>query len=119
MAQLLYVLPHSTGDPRRAAVGLEAAAAAAEAGHETGVWLTDEGVRLAVPGVSDALLEEGPRLASASLAALQAKGAVLHVSRPCFEARGFVASQLAAGARLAEPAALAELAASGWTPIPG
>ena len=118
MARLLYVLPHSTDDPRRAAVGLEAAAAAAEGGHEVGVWLTDEGVRLAVPGVSDALLEEGPRLASASLAALEAQGAVLHVSRPCFEARGFVASQLATGARLAEPAALAELVADGWVPLP-
>ena len=119
MARLLFVLPHSTDDPRRAAVGLEAAAAAAEGGHEVGVWLTDEGVRLAVPGVSDALLEEGPRLASASLAALRAQGALLHVSKPCFEARGFVAGQLAEGARLAAPTALADLVDAAWVPVPG
>jgi predicted peroxiredoxin len=117
MARLLYVLSHSTDDPRRAATGLAAAAAAADA-HEVGVWLTDEGVRLAVQGVADALLEEGPRLASDSLAALQAQGARLHVSRPCFVARGFETDQLVDGAEPAEPIALATLVAEGWVPIP-
>ena len=119
MARLLYVLSHSTDDPRRAAVGLEAASAAAQGGHEVAVWLMDEGVRLAVPGVSDALLEAGPRLASESLALLRQHGAALHVSHPCFRARGFAATQLAEGAGLAEPAALADLVADGWVPVPG
>ena len=118
MARLLYVLSHSTDDPRRAATGLAAAAAAAEGGHEVAAWLTNEGARLGIRGVSDALLEEGPRLASASLAALREQGAVLYVSRPCFEARGFVTDQLGPGAELADPAALADLVAAGWVPVP-
>lgn len=118
MARLLYVLPHSTDDPRRAATALEAAVVAAETGHEVALWLTDEGVRLAVKGVVDALLEAGPRLASDSLAALQQRDAPLCVSKPCFEGRGFAAEQLAAGGRLAEPAELATLVADGWAPIP-
>ena len=117
MARLLYVLVHSTADPRRAAVGLEAAAAAAEGGHDVALWLADEGVRLAVKGVTDALLEDGPRPASQSLAALQAKGATLHVAEPCFRSRGFEADQLVDGAATAEPGALAARVADGWTPI--
>jgi len=117
MARLLYLLSHSTDDPRRTAVGLEAAAAAADADHEVGLWLSDEGVRLAVNGVVDALLEEGPQPASESLAALQAKHATLHVSRPCFASRGFAPAQLVEGAKPAEPAALADLVAAGWVPL--
>ncbi len=117
MARLLYLLSHSTDDPRRAATGLAAAAAAAERGHEVGTWLTDEGVRLAVKGVADALLEKGPRLASDSLAALSAQGCRLHVSRPCFEARGFAEGQLGPGAQLEDPGALADLVAEGWVPV--
>lgn len=117
MARLLVLLSHSTDDPRRAAVGLEAAAAAAQHGHDVALWLADEGVRLAVKGVADALLEEGPRLASDSLAALQAAGAAFHVSRPCFASRGFEDDQLLEGAGTAEPEALADLVADGWTPI--
>jgi len=117
MARLLVLLSHSTDDPRRAAVGLEAAAAAADADHEVGLWLSDEGVRLAVKGVVDALLEEGPRPASDSLAALQAKGATLHVSRPCFASRGFAPEQLVEGAESAEPGSLAGLVAAGWIPV--
>lgn len=117
MARLLYVLAHSTDDPRRAATGLSAAAAGGGE-HEVALWLTDEGVRLAVKGVSDALLERGPPPATRSLEALEDGGAVLHVSRPCFEARGFAVEQLREGARLADPAVLAGLVSEGWVPIP-
>jgi len=117
MARLLYVLAHSTDDPRRSATALATAAAGARS-HDVALWLTDEGVRLAVKGVSDALVERGPRPATESLEALREAGAVLHVSRPCFEARGFAEEALRDESRLADPEALARLLADGWIPVP-
>lgn len=118
MGRLLYIISHSTDDPDRASTALAAAAAAAEHGHETGVWLTGEGVRLAVKSLADALSERGGRRTAAeSLDVLAARGATLYGSRPCFEARQFTEEVLREGTRLADPHELADLAAKGWIPI--
>lgn len=118
MARLLFLIPHSTEEPERAAVALATAAAAGEAGHHVALWLSGEGVRLGVPGVAAALGTRGPRPAAESLQALTALGTTIYCSRPCFSERGFAADALVPGARLQDLAGLAALAADGWVPIP-
>ena len=111
MASLLFVLAHSTDAPNRAATALETAAAAADTGHTVALWLTDEGVRLGIQGVDEALARPAGAQPSESLEVLRLRGAVLYCSRPCFERRQFETTALRPDAELAEPEDLARLVA--------
>lgn len=118
MARLLYVLAHSTDEPERSTAALAAAAAAAKHGHDVGLWLTDEGVRIGVQGVVEAIASPGRRGALESLRLLVESGATLHCPRACFLLREFEEASLRQGARLASHVELAELIADGWVPVP-
>jgi predicted peroxiredoxin len=117
MARLLFVLLHSTDDPDRAVTGLSTALAAAESGHDVGVWLAGEGVRLGVSGVAETIREPGPRSAAELTEALVERGARLFCSRRCFETREFEKDALRRGAEVAGPERLAALVAEGRTPV--
>ncbi len=118
MARLLYVLTHSTDEPERSTAALGAAAAAAKRGHDVGLWLADEGVRIGVQGVVEAIASPDRRGALESLRLLVEKGAVLYCPRSCFLLREFEEASLRDGARLASQYELAELVADGWVPVP-
>jgi predicted peroxiredoxin len=117
MANLLFVIPHSTDEPDRAATALSAALAAQATGHAVALWLHAEGSRLGVAGVAETLREPGPRTASETIEQLARQGATLHVSGPCFRKREFEPDVLRAGARLVEPAELGDLLAAGWRAV--
>ncbi len=118
MARLLYVISHSTADPARAATALAAAAAGADVeGTNVALWLSGEGVRLAVEGIPAMLLVAGLPSTSESVARLQARKAPLYVSQPCFARLGFELSAATGGVELVDSARLASLVADGWTPI--
>jgi predicted peroxiredoxin len=117
VGQYLVILAHSTEDPNRAASALWTALGLGEAGHRVDLWLHGEGVRLGVKHVAEALREPFAKSAAEMLEALAARGSALHCSKPCFTQRGFAETALRAGARLAEPAALAGLLAAGATPL--
>jgi predicted peroxiredoxin len=118
MARLLFVIAHSTDEPDRAATALATALAAAQAGHEVGLWLTGEGVRLGVAAVAETLREPGPLSAAAMLEALAAHGVRFHLDRRSFDRREFGEESLRAGASVAGAEGLALLAAEGWLPLP-
>src|SRR5260370_20143712 len=52
-------LTHSTDDPDRATVAMTIANASVASGKNTMVFLSSEGVRLAIKGVADSIHEEG------------------------------------------------------------
>lgn len=117
MARILFVLTHSTEAPERAAMGLRTALAAQRAGHEVGLWLTGEGVRLGVVGVAETLREPGPETAAEMVAALAGGGATLHMDRIAFELREFQPDAVRDGGAVVEPAQLAALLADGWSAV--
>jgi predicted peroxiredoxin len=117
MPSLLFTITHSTEDPERAAGALFAAWTAAEAGTETALWLTHEGVRLAVPGVAETLREPYAPDAAGMLEAMATKGVRLCADRAAFVRRGFEPDQLRRGAELLEPTELARLVAAGYVPV--
>ena len=81
MANLLFVLTHSTEAPGRAAGGVRAAHAAQGAGHDVHLWLTGEGVRLGVRAVAETIREPGEPSVAGMLEALAAGGATFHLDR--------------------------------------
>lgn len=117
MSRLLVFIPHSTEDPNRAATAIYTALRLAEGGASVSLWLYGEGVRLGVQHVAEALREPLPVGAAECLERLNAKHAVFHCSKPCFEQRGFELAALRPGARVADPAELAALLAAGAVPL--
>jgi len=117
MARLLYILAHSTEAPERATSGLATALAGQRGGHEVGLWLTGEGIRLGVKGVAETLNEPMPETAAAMVAALLAGGAALHLERLAFEHRAFSEDALLGGAVVVDAGRLADFVADGWTPV--
>lgn len=107
----VYLISHSTEDPERAAVALEHAHAAQAAGHTVDLWLSGEGVRLAVKAVAETLRE--PQDAAALLTQLVANGTTLYAHRPCFERREFDEAALRPGAEVVGGEALPELLGHG------
>lgn len=117
MADLLFVLTHSTDQPDRAATGLATALAAQRDGHDVALWLTGEGVRLGVSQVAETLREPGPETAAEMVEALAAGGATLYMNQACFELREFRPDAVRAGGRVVDAAELGRLAAAGRATI--
>ncbi|MDJ0975757.1 MAG: DsrE family protein [Planctomycetota bacterium] len=117
MARLLFVLTHSTEAPGRAMDGLRTALAAQREGHEVGLWLMGEGVRLGVTSVAETLREPGPETAAEIIEALTEGGAVLHMERVAFELREFQPDAARNGATVVDAGRLAALVADGWSAV--
>lgn len=98
---LLFVITHSTEDPDRAATGLEAALAAAEAGHQVALWLTGEGVRLGVEAVAETMREPWSIDAAGVIGRLVGRSVAIHCAKSAFARRDFQADVLRPG--LASP----------------
>jgi len=106
-------LTRAKDDPDRATVGFVIANAALGSDQETVVFLSTEGVRLAVPGYADDIHEDGFAPLKELLASFAAAGGTIYVCSPCFKKRGLDETKLVPGAKIVGGAKLVEFLASG------
>jgi predicted peroxiredoxin len=101
-------LTRSVDDPDRATVAMVIANASIASGKNTIVFLSSEGVRLAVKGVAESIHEEGLPPMAELVKNYAAAGGVYWVCSPCYKKRGYPESDLIAGATLVGAARLVE-----------
>src|SRR5689334_15021208 len=101
-------LARSTDDPDRATVAMVVANAAVASGKNTIVFLSSEGVRLAVKGVADDIHEEGFQPMTTLVQNFVAAGGAIWVCSPCFKKRSYSDSDLIEGATIVGGAKLVE-----------
>ncbi len=101
-------LTRSIDDPDRATVAMTIANASVASGKNTMVFLSSEGVRLAIKGVADSIHEEGLQPMSDLVKNYVAAGGAIWVCSPCFKKRGYSESDLIEGAILVGGAKLVE-----------
>ncbi len=106
-------LTNAKNDPDRATVGFVIANAAAGSDQETLVFLSTEGVRLAVDGYADDVHEEGFSPLKDLMANFVEAGGTIWVCSPCFKKRGLDEHALVTGATIVGGAKLVEFLASG------
>ena len=106
-------LTHSLDDPDRATVAFVVANAAVASGQETMVFLSTEGVRIAVAGAADAIHEEGFQPLKALMTSFVEAGGTILVCSPCFKKRGLDSSNLVPGATIVGGARLVEFLSLG------
>jgi hypothetical protein len=97
----------------KATVAFVVANAAAGSEQETMVFLSIEGVRLAVPGYADDIREEGFAPLAELMAKFTAAGGKIYVCSPCFKKRGLDETKLVPGATIVGGAKLVEFLAGG------
>jgi predicted peroxiredoxin len=106
-------LTHAKDDPDKSTVGFVIANAALGSDQETMVFLSTEGVRLAVRGYADDIREEGFAPLKDLMASFAGAGGTIYVCSPCFKKRGLDESALVDGAKIVGGAKLVEFLASG------
>lgn len=92
----------------RATVAFVIANAAVASDKETVVFLSVEGVRLAVKGYADGVAEEGFAKLADLMANFAAAGGTIYVCSPCFKRRKLDEAQLVPGAVIVGGAKLVE-----------
>jgi uncharacterized protein len=100
-------------DPDRATVAFVVANAAVASDQETVVFLSTEGVRLAVKGYADDVAEEGFAPLRDLIANFAAAGGKIFVCSPCFKRRKLDDANLIAGAVIVGGAKLVEFMSTG------
>ena len=106
-------LTRSLDDPDRATVAFVVAGAAVASGQESMVFLSTEGVRLAVEGVADAIHEDGFQPLKQLILSFVDAGGIILVCSPCFKKRGLDSDKLIPGATIVGGARLVEFLAQG------
>ncbi len=106
-------LTNSKNDTDKATVAFVVANAAVGSEQETMVFLSTEGVRLAVEGYADDIHEEGFAPLKDLITNFVEAGGTILVCSPCFKKRGLDDSQLVKGATIAGGAKLVEFLAGG------
>lgn len=106
-------LTRSLDDPDRATVAFVVANAAVASGQETMVFLSTEGVRLAVAGAADGVHEEGFQPLKDLMASFVEAGGTILVCAPCFKKRRLDAERLVSGATIVGGARLVEFLSQG------
>ncbi len=101
-------LTRSTDDADRATVAMVVANAAVASGKNTMVFLSSEGVRLAVKGTAEAINEEGFQPMATLIQNFVAAGGIFWVCSPCLKKRGYTDGDLIAGATIVGGAKLVE-----------
>jgi predicted peroxiredoxin len=104
-------LTRSLDDPDRATVAFVIANAAVASGQETMVFLSVDGVRLAVQGTADAIHEEGFQPLKDLMSNFVEAGGMILVCSPCFKKRNLDSSNLIPGATIVGGARLVEFLA--------
>ena len=99
MSQRFVVsLSRATEDPDRATVAFTLANAAVGSEQETVVFLSSDGVHLAVNGVADSVAEEGFTPLAELMKAFADAGGKIYTCLPCFNKRGLDPEDLVPGA---------------------
>ncbi len=106
-------LTHSLEDPDRATVAFVVANAAVASGQETIVFLSTEGVRLAVAGAADSIHEEGFQPLKDLMSSFVEAGGSILVCSPCFKKRNLDSSRLVPGSVIVGGARLVEFLSQG------
>ena len=113
MAKLCVSVTHSKNDLDKATVGFVVANASVASGQETLVFLSIEGVRLAVQGFADGLQEEGFAPIKDLITSFAKAGGTIYVCSPCMKKRGLADQPLVEGATIVGGAKLVEFLAAG------
>ena len=106
-------LTAAKNDPDKATVAFVVAGAAVGSEQETIVFLSTEGVRLAVKGYADDIAEEGFAPLRELMANFAKGGGTIYVCSPCFKKRKLDENALVDGAKIVGGAKLVEFLASG------
>jgi predicted peroxiredoxin len=113
MTKLLINLTTAKDNPDKTVVAFVVANAGVAAGQEVTIFLSVEGVRLAVPGYADDITSPGFKPLKELLADFTNNGGNIWVCPPCFNARELDKDNLILGASFAGGAAVVELLAQG------
>lgn len=106
-------LTNAKNDPDRATVGFVVANAAAGSDQETLVFLSTEGVHLAVEGYADDVHEDGFSPLKDLIANFVEAGGTIWVCSPCFKKRGLDEDALIKGATIVGGAKFVEFLVGG------
>ena len=106
-------LTRSLDDPDRATVAFVIAGAAVASGQEAMVFLSVDGVRLAVAGVADTIHEVGFLPLKQLMASFVEAGGTILVCSPCFKKRNLDPDKLIPGGTIVGGARLVEFLAQG------
>jgi predicted peroxiredoxin len=106
-------LTHAKDDQDKATVAFVVANAALGSDQETIVFLSTEGVRLAVKGYADDIRESGFAPLKELMDNFAGAGGTIYVCSPCFKKRGLDEHALVAGAKVVGGAKLVEFLAGG------
>jgi predicted peroxiredoxin len=110
MARVIVGCAHGEEDPDGVVVSYLTAGAALDKGHEVVMWLTSEGVRLAVGGYADRIRADKEPPVSGVHAQFIEKGGRFYVCPICFNERALDDSELVQGAELQGATPLMEFA---------
>ena len=117
MGRYCVSLTCAKDDADKATVAFVVANAAAASDQDTVVFLSTEGVRLAVPGYADGVHEEGFAPLGELMAKFAEAGGKIYVCSPCFKKRGLDETKLVPGAAIVGGAKLVEFMAPGCASI--
>lgn len=106
-------LTHSKDDTDKATVAFVIANAALGSDQETLVFLSTEGVRLAIAGYADDIHEDGFAPLKDLMTNFAEAGGAIYVCSPCFKKRGLDENALVPGAKIVGGAKLVEFLAGG------
>lgn len=111
--KLAVSITNAANDLDRATVGFVVANAAVASGQETVVFLSIEGVRLAVKGYTDGLHEEGFAPLGELLNQFVEAGGTIWICSPCFNKRDLDPDQIVEGSTIVGGATLVEFLSQG------
>jgi predicted peroxiredoxin len=104
---------HGEEDPDRVTVSYLTAGAALDAGKDVVMWLSADGVRLALAGYADNIRADAEPTGAKIHAQFAEKGGRFYVCPVCFNDRGLDESDLVANAELKGASPLMEFAGEG------
>lgn len=113
MGKLCVSITAAKNDTDKATVGFVVANASAASGQDTLVFLSTEGVHLAVKGQAEQIHEPGFAPLAELLANYVKAGGRIFVCSPCFKKRGLDEAALVPGATIVGGAKLVEFLAQG------
>ncbi|MCY4390103.1 MAG: DsrE family protein [Desulfurellaceae bacterium] len=111
--QFCVSLTHAKDNTDKATVAFVIANAALGSDQETLVFLSTEGVRLAVNGYADDMHEDGFAPLKELMTNFAEADGTIYVCSPCFKKRGLDENNLVPGARIVGGAKLVEFLAGG------
>ena len=111
--QFCVSLTHSKDNTDKATVAFVIANAAVGSDQETLVFLSTEGVHLAVNGYADDIHEDGFAPLKELMTNFAEVGGTIYVCSPCFKKRGLDENNLVPGAKIVGGAKLVEFLAGG------